>query len=118
MTHNLHPYQPPRQQSEAEIILQIRHDLQKFHTGKGIYQNEHVQMLLDKIQAQTDTIYQLKKEIRHVEKFINRMQMWKNKFWLSVIKTENSGYYRKHGLQGKRVFGWSVRLRVLGREVI
>ena len=80
-------------------------------TGVSIFQVRHIQKLLNIIEQQ-------EKEIKHYEKHLTRLQAWKNKFWLSILKTDNSGYYRKNGLQGKRFFGYSVRLRVLGKEVI
>ena len=105
----LTPYQPSRPENEAEILSALKHFDSRNPDGTGIYEMAHIQTLLHIIERQ-------EKEIKHYEKHLTRLQAWKNKFWLSILKIEKSGYYRKNGLQGKRFFGYSVR--VLGKEII
>ena len=97
--------------SETDIMDFVQNVVKRDIKGVVMFPTDYIQAMLDIIARQ-------QKEIKHCQKHLNRAKAWKNKFWLSVQKTEDSGYHRKYGLQGKRAFGYSVRLRVLGKEVI
>ena len=111
MTNNLKTAQTLPHKTESEIIDFIKKVVKEDTNGVAMFPIEYIRVLLDILNHQ-------KKEIKHCQKHLNRLQAWKNRFWLSILKSEDSGYYRKNGLQGKRFFGYSVRLRVLGREII
>lgn len=109
--NDYNPYETKKELTESEIIQDLKRKVQLNATGLAAYEVTHIKILLQIIERQ-------QKEIRHCEKYLNRLIMWKNKFWLSIMKIENSGYHRKLGLQGKRMLGYSIRLRVLGKEII
>ncbi len=39
-------------------------------------------------------------------------------FWLSIIKKDKAIFSRRLGIKGKIVFGYSIRLRILSKEII
>ncbi len=39
-------------------------------------------------------------------------------FWLSIRKKDNCLFARRNGYMGKLIFGYSVRLRLFGKELI
>ncbi len=39
------------------------------------------------------------------------------KFWLSIIKVEHTLFSRRNGYSGRRIFGYSVVLRLFGKEM-
>ena len=105
----LTPYQPPL--TENEILATLKRNINKDPYGCNVYETAHIQTLLDIITRQ-------EKEIKHCQKYLTRVHAWKNKFWFSVQRVNRCNYSRQIGLQGRQVFGYSVRLRVLGREII
>ena len=98
--------------TDSETVANITRIVREFPTGETVYETAQIQTLLDIIARQD-------KEIKHCQKYLNRLIIWKNKFYLSVVKTYERPYFREQGLmKGKRFFGYTVQLRVLGREII
>ena len=97
--------------SEIEIMDFVQNVVKRDIKGVVLFPTDYIQTMLDVIARQ-------QKEITHCQKHLNRAKAWKNKFWLSVKPVDKCLFSRRLGLEGKRVFGYSVRLRVLGREVI
>jgi len=40
------------------------------------------------------------------------------KFWLSIKKVEDCLFSRRNGYVGKIIFGYSIRLRLFGKDII
>ena len=96
---------------DSETIANVTRIVREFPTGETVYETAQIQTLLNIIARQD-------KEIKHCQKYLNRMVAWKNKFWLSVKPVDKCLFSRRNGLEGLRFFGYSVRLRVLGKEII
>ena len=97
--------------SETEIMEFVQNVVKRDLKGVVMFPTDYIQTMLD-IMARQD------KEIKHCQKHLNRSKAWKNKFWLSVRRVDKCMIRRRLGLEGKRVFGYSVRLRLMGREII
>ena len=39
-------------------------------------------------------------------------------FWLSIRKAKNCLFGRRYGHSGKRIFGYSIRLRLFNKEIL
>lgn len=39
-------------------------------------------------------------------------------FWLSVVKKENAIFSRRNGIKGMIILGYSIRLRILNKDII
>ncbi len=40
------------------------------------------------------------------------------RFWLSIRKAKNCLFGRRNGYSGKIIFGYSIRLRLFGKDII
>ena len=97
--------------SETEIMEFVQNVVKRDIKGVIMFPTDYIQTMLDIMNRQ-------QKEITHCQKHLNRAKAWKNKFWLSVQRVDRCMIRRRLGLEGKRVFGYSVRLRLMGREII
>jgi len=42
----------------------------------------------------------------------------KKRFWISVLWAEDCLFGRRLGIEGKIIFGYSIRLRMFGKDIV
>lgn len=94
---------------EGKKVLCVTHDIEKYIT--------ELKEFCD-IYAEAELVF-TNGRLQEGTYYVSEVKLFSNKnFWLSIRLAKDCVFSRRNGIIGKIIFGYSIRLRLFGRDVI